>query len=324
MKMPSAPMFARTDPARRGPRPSLRVVPAALLMVAATACSSPAPAVPPSPAPASLASTPGSPPAASSAAAPAALPAGPCGDDQPGRYGSELFTPQPVHTVPFSADLLADIYSPAGDPATCRAGVVWVHGGGFTQGTRNGDAEHAWGNAMAARGYVLASIDYRLGTGAPFSLDQATDTQSQAIVTAAVSDGQTAVNWLRGAGTAYGVDPQRVAIGGTSAGAMSALGVGLTAPEQDRACAVVSVSGDLDPAWIGTRPPPVLFIHGNADDVVPYDSSVTGVDLLTAAGGTATLVTIDGAGHEITGVPTPDMVQAAAGWFRAHAAATCG
>ena len=54
-------------------------------------------------------------------------------------------------------------------------GVISVHGGGFTQATRNGPAEQAWGAALAGRGFVLVAIDYRLGSGEPFGLDQATD-----------------------------------------------------------------------------------------------------------------------------------------------------
>ncbi len=67
----------------------------------------------------------------------------------------------------------------------------------------------------------------------------------------------------------------------------------------------------------------MLFIHGNADVLVPYSSSVAGASRLHAAGGQTELVTIDGAGHEITGVPTDAMVKAAAGWLAAHDATTC-
>ncbi len=232
-----------------------------------------------------------------------------------------MFDPAPVATVNYTAGLQADVYAPADDPATCRVGVVWVHGGGFTQFNRNGDAEREWGTALARRGYVLASIDYRLGDGAPFALDSATDPERNTVVENAIADAQSAVDWLRGSAADWGVDPSRVAIGGTSAGAMTALGAALTAT--DPACTVVSVSGDLRPEWVAAQPVPVLFIHGNADDIVPYSSSVAGVAALQAAGGTAELLTIEGAGHEITGPPRPEMVEAAARWFADHAATNC-
>lgn len=289
-------------------RATRRSLIAALLLAVVTSCS-------------------GAPPAAQAPAlspVTSALPPGPCGDNQPGRYSAELFQPAQVNTVAFSGELQADIYTPAADPATCRVGIVWVHGGGFTMGTRNGDAEHAWGTALAARGYLLASIDYRLGRMDPFGLDQISAPQRATVVANAIADAQTAIRWLRDTGPTLGVDPARLAIGGTSAGAMTAMGAELTATDQGRGCTAVSVSGDIDDSWVGADPPPALFIHGNADDVVPYDASVDAVRRLTAAGGEAALLTIDGAGHELTGVPRPEMVQSAAEWFREHTAAQCG
>src|SRR4051794_27835402 len=137
----------------------------------------------------------------------------------------------PVTTVSYASGLQADVYAPAGDPQTCKVGVVWVHGGGFTEATRNGEAEREWGSALARRGFVLASIDYRLGSGSPFALDSATDPYRNAVVENAIADAQTAVHWLRNSASEWGVDPSHVAIGGTSAGAMTALGAALTAAD---------------------------------------------------------------------------------------------
>jgi acetyl esterase/lipase len=225
-----------------------------------------------------------------------------CADNQDGRYVEERFAVSEVTTVEYSGDLQADIYRPAADPAICRVGVVWVHGGGFTQASRNGTAERAWGAALAGRGYVFMSIDYRL-------------------VAAAIDDATTAVRWLRAAATQWGVDPGRLIVGGTSAGAMTALGSALTAPIEDRPCAVVSVSGDLDRAWVGDDPVPALFVHGDQDSLVPFQSAVDAVQALTSAGGHADLVTISGAGHEITGVPPSDVVIAVTSWLRGWVAA---
>ena len=254
---------------------------------------------------------------------PPPLPASGCLDNQSGRYVVESFLPAPVTTVNFAGDLLADVYQPAGDPAECRVGIIWVHGGGFTQATRNGPAEKAWGTALAGRGFVLVSIDYRLGSGEPFGLDQASDPDRIAIVSNAIADASTAMRWLRSAAAQWRVDPNRLVIGGTSAGAMTALGAALTSPAADRPCAVVSVSGDLDPAWVSSDPLPALFIHGDSDMLVPYQSAVDAVQLWTDAGGQAQLVTVNGAGHEITGVPTPTMIDAVASWLRESVAAGC-
>lgn len=252
------------------------------------------------------------------------LAAGRCADDQPDRYVAEIFDVAAVETLTYTDSLQADLYRPAQDPATCRVGVVWVHGGGFTQASRDGTAEQAWGAQLARRGYLLASIDYRLGTGQPFGLDQAlADPQRRAVVDGAIADAAAALAWMTDAATELGVDPARVAIGGTSAGGVIALGAGLTAADGARPCTIVSVAGDLDGGWVGADPPPVLLIHGDADQLVPYTSSVDARSVLTGNGGTAELVTIAGAGHEITGPPTDEMVSRTAGWLREQAAAGC-
>lgn len=249
---------------------------------------------------------------------------GPCGDDQPGRYVTEIFDVAPVETATYTDSLEVDIYRPAQDPASCAVGIVWVHGGGFTQASRDGTAEQAWGAALARRGYRLASIDYRLGTGEPFSLDQAlADPQDQAVVDDAIADAAAALGWMVGGADGLGVDPDRVAIGGTSAGAVIALGAGLTAGTGTRPCTIVSVAGDLDPAWVGDAPPAVLLIHGDADQLVPYGNSVAARERLVEKGGTSELFTVPGAGHEITGPPTDEIVTRSARWLREHAAAGC-
>ena len=159
------------------------------------------------------------------------------------------------------------------------------------------------GGGTGRPGFVLVAIDYRLGSGEPFGLDQATEPDRVAVVSDAIADVTAAVRWLRTSASQWRVDPDRLVIGGTSAGAMTAMGAALTNPDDDRPCAVVSISGDLDSEWVGPTPVPALFVHGDADMLVPYRSSVDAVQTLTAAGGQAQLVTISGAGHEVTGIP---------------------
>lgn len=265
-------------------------------------------------------------PATTSPSTPTTFPtlaASPCGDDQPGRYVEETFDVAAVETVPYSGELLADVYRPADDPASCRIGVVWVHGGGFTQATRDSPAERAWGAALARRGYVALSIDYRLGSGEPFGLDQATTPDRQAVVAGAVADAQAALDWAHTSAADLGIDPGRVVIGGTSAGAMTALGAGLTAPEGQAPCGIVAISGDLEPEWVGPAGPSVLFVHGDADQLVPYQSSVDGARLVQQAGGRADLITVPGAGHEITGEPDDALVADVTRWLREVVAPGC-
>ena len=319
--MPRQPLF----PLGRSPRPhrlsaTAFVAALGLATITVAACSTTINPVAPEPA-TSLA------PRASAASTPdltSALPPTACHDDQPGRYVEEIFTPTPVVTTEYTAGLKADVYAPADDPASCRPAVVWVHGGGFTQFDRTGPAEHAWGAALAARGYVAVQIDYRLGEGGGFILETANDPSRAAVVDNAIDDAQTALDWVRKSDADLAIDPRRVAIGGTSAGAMTAAGAALTARGDARPCTLVSISGAIKDEWVGADPVSGVFVHGDEDDVVPYESSVSAVDEINHAGGGATLVTINGAGHELTGVPEPEVVAAAAGWLREHAAARCG
>jgi dipeptidyl aminopeptidase/acylaminoacyl peptidase len=252
------------------------------------------------------------------------LAAGHCGDDQAGRYSQPTFTSHTAETVTFAEGLDADVYAPSDDPATCRAAIVWVHGGGFTGGTRNGPAEQAWGESLAGLGYAVMFIDYHVGSGEQFGLDQADDPVRGAVIRGAIDDVHTAVRWFRESAANFAVDPDRIALAGTSAGAMAVLGAGLTAAGTEQVCTMVSVSGALLSEWVGGESPSALLVHGGADEVVPFESSVAAQTAISTTGAVAELVPIEGVGHEITGVPPDQVVAAVSDWLFEHLAATCG
>jgi len=108
-----------------------------------------------------------------------------------------------------------DVYQPANLAAGSRApAVVWIHGGGWTGGTKNEARAQSIAADLAKAGYVVLSVDYRLGNGAwPTNL----------------FDCKNAVRFLRVNAAKYGVDPERIAVAGGSAGGHLALMVGLTA-----------------------------------------------------------------------------------------------
>ncbi|TLZ04186.1 MAG: alpha/beta hydrolase, partial [Gammaproteobacteria bacterium] len=96
--------------------------------------------------------------------------------------------------------LRLDLYlPPAGRAAAPRPFVVYVHGGGWLNGhTRQSGAFQNWPNvlaSLAARGYVVASVEYRLSSEARFP--------------AAVQDLKAAIRWLRSQASAYGIDRSR-------------------------------------------------------------------------------------------------------------------
>ena len=140
--------------------------------------------------------------------------------------------------------LQLDMYQPAGDTVTARPAIVWVHGGSFCCGSRTSPELVDEANTFAKQGYVNISIDYRLespGCSGTFS-------NCVAAIQEAAADAQTAVRFLRTKSATYGIDPNRIAIGGSSAGGITALNVGYSTPEDPSAGvrAAVSLSGRVD------------------------------------------------------------------------------
>jgi acetyl esterase/lipase len=132
------------------------------------------------------------------------------------RYPARPVFPRGVTGVPdlvyarqaSSRPLLLDLYLPPGPAATPRPLVVYIHGGLWTDGSRRTSGAFAdWPlalAALAARGYVVASIDYRRAGEASFP--------------AQIHDVKQALRWLRSKAGAYGIDRSRVLVWGADAG----------------------------------------------------------------------------------------------------------
>lgn len=99
--------------------------------------------------------------------------------------------------------LLGDLYLPA-TPGPHPA-VMFIHGGAWKVGSKGAYAS-SWGPYLAERGYVVFSIDYRLSK------------PGQPTWPHALLDSKAALQYLRGNAKALGVDPERIAVGGDSAG----------------------------------------------------------------------------------------------------------
>src|SRR5580765_1537613 len=98
--------------------------------------------------------------------------------------------------------LQGDLYLPAG--AGPFPALVAVHGGGWQAGARN--AFQFWGPYLAARGYVLFAISYRLAK------------KGQKMFPQAVNDVRAGVQFVRGSAAQIKVDPERIGLFGASAG----------------------------------------------------------------------------------------------------------
>lgn len=193
--------------------------------------------------------------------------------------------------------LTLDEYAPAGDTVKRRPAIIWVHGGSFRSGDKTSPELVDEATTFAEKGYVNASIDYRLEPGG-CSAANPTLTCIQAMQEA-VADAQTAVSFLRTNAATYGIDPTRIAIGGSSAGAITALHVGYDTAETPASAvrAAVSLSGANILEDIGPGDAPALLFHGTADPLVPYSWAVATRDAAAAADLAVFLETFEGAGH---------------------------
>jgi acetyl esterase/lipase len=197
-----------------------------------------------------------------------------------------------------SVTLTMDEYQPPlTDTFTSRPAIIWVHGGSFTSGDKTSAELVDESNTFSEEGYVNFSINYRLEPGGC-----AAASVTASCITAireATQDAQTAVSFVRTHAATYGVDPTRIAIGGSSAGAITALQVGYATSETPASGvrAAVSLSGANILSTISVGDPPALLFHGTADPLVPYQWAVNTVNAAQALHLTASLETWPGAGH---------------------------
>ncbi len=199
--------------------------------------------------------------------------------------------------------LKLDSYVPSGDTVTQRPAIVWVHGGSFSSGDKTSPEIVDEATTFAKKGYVNVSINYRLSSGCSSS------TPTAACVTSIVDakhDAQAAVRFLRANAVTYGVDPTRIAVAGTSAGAITAMNVGFDPTDpgtsgnpgySSAVRAAVSLSGAAVLTTPSSGDAPSLLFHGTADPLVPYQWAVDTQAKATAAGLTSELTTWTGEGH---------------------------
>ncbi len=212
--------------------------------------------------------------------------------------------------------LRLDLYQPTGDTLTSRPVVIFAHGGGFTGGSKTSPDAVNYVTLMARRGFVTASINYRLREG---GFPPAEQTQ---VVLDAKHDAQAAVRWFRANAATYGIDTNRISITGYSAGAVTALFVAYASDDTGDSgnpgypsdvSAVVDISGsmgDVAGDVMEAGEPPVLIVHGTSDATVPYSESQEIVAAAEADGIPYELHTLTGVGHSKFGpVYIPDMAE---------------
>uniref|UniRef100_A0A7S1M2X3 BD-FAE-like domain-containing protein n=1 Tax=Alexandrium catenella TaxID=2925 RepID=A0A7S1M2X3_ALECA len=127
-------------------------------------------------------------------------------------YG-RAYDPYKNKTVKLLMDV---VFPPEEDQRAARPVVVFLHGGGFVQGKREEDINTA--KVLASRGYVAVTVKYRMVPGY-----KAWHLWSAEPAVLAVEDARAAVRFMRKNAAKWRLDTSRIAIGGESAGAISAL-----------------------------------------------------------------------------------------------------
>jgi len=200
-------------------------------------------------------------------------------------------------------DLKMHVFAPEGGDDRGRAAVLLIHGGGWRAGSPNLLFPHA--AYFRDRGLVAFVPEYRLA-----------EKRNDAGVPRAVEDVRAALAWIRSNADRLGVDAQRVAILGESAGghlaAVAALAPGVG--EQRPGAAVLwnpitdTVAGDwkldidqpgaISPLHlIDEHAPPTLVIHGTKDRVVSPSHGERFARQMSEVGRRCDLVMMPGAGH---------------------------
>lgn len=227
-----------------------------------------------------------------------------------------------------------DLYLP--EAGENRPLIIWVHGGAFRMGSKEGSENNQLPLDYLAQGYAVASLNYRLS--------------QHAIWPAQIEDCKAAVRWLRAHAEEYKLDPKRFGAWGPSAGGhlVSMLGttgnvaeyeVGEHLDVSSRVQCVVDYFGPTDflqmdrqrlpdgmihdtadspesqlvggaiqenkektaranpITYVSSDAPPFLIVHGDQDPLVPYQQSVLLANALALAGVEMTFYTVIGAGH---------------------------
>ncbi len=202
-----------------------------------------------------------------------------------------------------STTLKMDIYQPTGDTNLKRPVIIFAFGGGFVNGSRTEASMVKLCQSFAKRGFVTASIDYRLG------MNINDEELSKRAVYRGIQDGRSAVRFFRKNAATYKVDGGKIFISGHSAGGFLALhnvfldkdserpastrlfmstrpdlggldGIGdnktyangaLVSGKANGAVALAGALGNI--TYIeNSSDVPVAFFHSSDDNTVPYNS----------------------------------------------------
>ena len=214
------------------------------------------------------------------------------------------------------------IFDQAQKQAAPRPAIVFFFGGGWVGGSPTQFEPQS--RHLASRGMIAIVADYRVKT------------RQDAKPADCVSDAKACVRWVRANAARLGIDPQRIAVGGGSAGghlaASTATLPGLDPSQDDKSVSCIpdalvlfnpgtvmapfpgldlkGFGAGLDKAKFGCEPteisplhhvkkgtPPTIIFHGKADTTVPYATVEKFTEVMKAAGSRCELIGYEGQPH---------------------------
>lgn len=220
----------------------------------------------------------------------------------------------PINNGAGTLDLLLDIYRPTNigqPPPATSPGIVFIHGGSWTSGSKTESYAVDFGNFFASLGYVVSSINYRLlGHNVPeshgpadlMSIPGAPQPQTAYTINAGIEDAAKAMGWMRDNAATYNIDTNHIAISGASAGAFNSLLHAYNNPAPHVAPqAVVSYVGAMAGAesLIESGEVPALLINGSVDPLVPLSYAQAVVDRMNSVGVYNEFYVQVGVGHTV-------------------------
>ena len=150
-----------------------------------------------------------------------------------------------------SRPLLLDLYSPR-ESAQAAPGLIFIHGGSWRGGRKEDYRPYAM--HYAAKGYVVASIQYRLSKEAPFP--------------AAVHDVKAAVRFMRAEAESLGVDAGRIGVAGGSAGGHLSMMIAYSSD-------VSALDGNSGHPGVSSRVQCIVNLYGPTDMTTEYARNIS-------------------------------------------------
>jgi acetyl esterase/lipase len=195
-------------------------------------------------------------------------------------------------------ELALDLVRPIAAHQGPAPAIIFFHGGGWREGTRDEFLPHC--RRVAAWGAIGVTASFRL----------ASEENGTTPVTC-VEDALRAIQWIYANAEQLGVNPDRiVAAGGSSGGQMAGAAATQGAPVAalvlfspgltDDGTLRFAFMGDAAAAYQPSRSfPPTLIIHGTADEIVSIDSARSFHQQLVALGVHCELVELDKFPHDL-------------------------